>query len=151
MFCKNCGKDIGEARFCQFCGTASDGNNNITVNIVQNDFIKTFKDKVMQIGEEKLIKLTAIIATIINVIIRVVNNEIEVVYSLLTQDDYFVISDTGRIYMLMIIAIQIIASVLLYNNARKNQTVVSKKCVILSVTLVAVQIFVMLLRLPAPY
>ena len=39
------------------------------------------KDKIKQIGQEKLIKLTSIISTIINIIIRIANNEIEVVYN----------------------------------------------------------------------
>lgn len=151
MFCKNCGKDIGEAKFCQYCGSSNDVNNNITINLVQNDFIKTIKEKIVQIGQEKLIKLTAIIATIINVIIRVVNNEIEVVYSLLAQDDYFVVSDTGRTYMLIVIAIQVVLSTLLYSNAKKSQILISKKATVLSVILIAVQIFAILLRLPAPY
>lgn len=151
MFCKNCGKDIGEAKFCQYCGSSNDDNTNITVNLVQKDFIKTVKEKIALIGREKLIKLTAIIAAIINVIIRVANNEIEVVYSLLAQDDYFVVSDTGRKYMLIVIAIQVIVSALLYSNAKKSQIAISKKATILSVVSITVQLFAMLLRLPAPY
>lgn len=149
MFCKNCGKDIGEARFCQFCGTPSDESNNITVNVVQNDFIKTLGEKIAQIGQEKLITLIAIISTIINIIIRIANNEIVTVYSLLAQDDYFVISNTGRTYMLLVIVIQIITHILLYNNAKKNQSIVSKKSIALAIILIAIQVFAMLLKLPA--
>ena len=103
MFCKNCRKDIGDAKFCQYCGNQNDSNPNATVNLIQNDLFATIKDKIKQIGQVKLIKLTSIISTIINIIIRIVNNEIEVVYNFLAQDDYLVISESGRSYMLIVI------------------------------------------------
>lgn len=151
MFCKNCGKDIGDAKFCQYCGNQNDSNPNVTVNLIQNDLFATIKDKIKQIGQVKLIKLTSIISTIINIIIRIVNNEIEVVYNFLAQDDYLVISESGRSYMLIVIALQIIISLFLYRNAKKEQTNISMKVIALFVISLVIQVLAMVLRIPAPY
>ncbi len=105
----------------------------------------------MQIGHEKLIKLIAWISTFINLIIRVVKNEIEVVYNFLAQDDYYVVSESGRNYMLLVFALQIILSAFVYRNAKKKEIVVSKKVIVLSVVLLAIQILAMVMRFPAPY
>lgn len=152
VFCKNCGKEIGDAKFCQYCGSSNDHNATVTINLVQNDLFTTIKEKIMQIGHEKLIKLIAWISTIINLIIRVVKNEIEVVYSVTyAQDDYYVISESGRNYMLLVIALQIILSVFLYRNAKKKEIAVSKKVIVLSAILLGIQILAMVMRFPAPY
>ncbi len=153
MFCKNCGKDIGDAKFCQYCGSSNEEKQtNITVNLIQEDFVKKIKEKIFEIGHEKLLKLTSLIATIISIIVRIAKNEIETVYGVvLTQDDYFVISDIGRKYMIVVILIQLAISVLLYNNAKKAQAIVSKKTLLLVAASIIIQIFAMILRLPAPY
>lgn len=151
MFCKNCGKDIGDAKFCPYCGSQNEGNPNVTVNLSQNYLFTTFKDKIKQIGQGKLIKLISIISIIINIIIRIVNNEIKVVYNFLAQDDYFVISESGRNYMLFVIALQIIISIFLYQNAKKEQTNISKNVIVLFVISLVIQVLTMVLQLPAPY
>lgn len=151
MFCKNCGKDIGDAKFCQYCGSQNEGNPNVTVNLIQNDLFTTIKDKIKQIGQGKLIKLISIISILINIIIRIVNNEIKVVYNFLAQDDYLVISESGRNYMLIVIALQTIISLFLYRNARKEETNISKNVIILFVISLVIQVLAMVLQLPAPY
>lgn len=152
MYCKNCGKDIGDAKFCQYCGSQNEGNPNVTVNLIQNDLFTTIKDKIKQIGQEVLIKFIAAIAVVINLIIRIANNEIEVVYSItFAQDDYFVVSQSGRNYMLIVCALQIIVSLFLFQNAKKEQNNISKKAIVLFVISLAVQVLAMTLRIPAPY
>lgn len=151
MYCKNCGKDIEDAKFCQYCGKPNNENLNVTVNVIQKDLLTTVKGKIKQIGQGKLIKLITIIATIINIIIRIVNNEIKVVYSLLSQEDYFVVSEKGRTYMLIIIVLEIITTFCLYKNAKKDKTKISKGTFVLLVFSLIIQILAMLLQLPAPY
>ena len=151
MYCKNCGKDIGDAKFCQYCGNQNDGNANVTVKLIGSDLFTTIEDKIKQIGHEKLIKLTLMLSTVINIILRILNNEIEVVYNFLAQDDYYVLSESGRNYILIVIALQIIISLFLYRNAKKAQTLISKKVIVLFVISLVIQVWVMVLRLPAPY
>ena len=151
MFCKNCGKDIGDANFCQYCGYSNDSNPNITVNLIQKDLLETVKDKIKQIGHSKLIKIVAIISAIISVIIRIVSNEIEVVYYALAQDDYLVVSESGRKYMVILIALQAIITLFLFSNAKKEQIKNSRGTITLFIISLLIQILSMVLRFPAPY
>lgn len=152
MFCQNCGKDMGGAKFCQYCGGSNDAPPSVTVNLIQNDVFTTLRDKIKQIGQERLIKFIAVMAAVINVIIRIANNEIEVVYSVtFAQDDYLVLSESGRNYMLIVCALQIVISLFLFRNAKKEQTHISKKAIVLFVISLAIQVLAMVLRVPAPY
>ena len=151
MYCKKCGKDIGEAKFCQYCGNSNDCTVGENVNSPNNDFLTTIKNKIKEIGHEKLIKLIAFFSVVISVIIRIIHNEIETVYDILVQEDYFVVSDIGRKYMLFMVVVQCVLSAFLYTNAKKEQTIVSKKTVFLFAVSLAVQILAMVLRFPAPY
>ena len=151
MFCKNCGKDIGDAKFCQYCGGSNDSTPNVIVNISRNDLFATIKDKIKQIGQEKLIKVISIVAAAVSIIIRIVHNEIEVVYNFLAQDDYYVVSSTGRIYMLIVMALQVVLSLFLYKSAKNEQVKISKKTIIVFTIFLAIQVLAMILRIPAPY
>ena len=151
MFCKNCGKDIGDAKFCQHCGNSNESIPKITVEVSQKDFFAVVKDKIKQIGQGKLLKVISIIAAIVNIVIRVVNNEIEVVYYALAQDDFFVLSEEGRKYMIIVIALQSVLALFLHSNARKENVIIPNSSRVIFVVSLIIQVLAMVLRLPAPY
>ncbi len=132
-----------------------DGLNILTSELFLEYDIKhlftTIKDKISQIGQNKLVKIITIIITIINMIVRRVNNEIKVVYSFLAQDDYFVVSEKGRTYMLIIIALHILITFCLCKSAKKEERKVSKGTTVLVIFSLIIQVLAMLLQIPAPY
>ncbi len=154
MFCRNCGKDIGDAKFCQYCGKPS-GEESKNTHWLQNELFIGIKNKIKQIikgiGQEKLLNLIAWISAIMSIVIRIVNNEIKTVYDFLTQEDYFVVSENGRKYMLIIIVFQIVISLLLYGNAKKERINISKTTIVLFFVSLVIQILATVVKLPAPY
>ena len=151
MFCKNCGKDIGDAKFCQYCGYSNDINPNTTANPNQNNLFTTIKDGINQIGYNKLIDFLSMISAIISIAIRIINNEIEVIYYFLAQDDYFVISESGRKYIIIVIALQTIITLFYFLCTKKEQIKNPTQTIVLFIVSLVIQILAMMLRIPAPY
>ena len=151
MFCRNCGKEIGDAKFCPHCGQISGIEAPVAKEEKFSDLLVILKKKIGKIGHERLIRIIACIATVINIIIRITENEIEVVRVALAYDDYYVISEDGKTKMLIVLGIHILAAVLLWYDGKKSSISVSKKTVIISLALLVIQIVAMLLRFPAPY
>lgn len=147
MFCKNCGKEIGEAKFCQYCGN----QNSDTPTQNDKDLFTRLKVSVNKIGYEKLLKYISLILGIISVIIRFLNNETQTVYNFLAQDDYLVISANGRNYILIALAIQIVLSFFFIKCAKQDNLPIAKKTYILPIVSVVVMILAMVIKLPAPY
>lgn len=147
MFCKNCGKEIGEAKFCQYCGN----QNSDTPTQNDKDLFTRLKVGVNKIGYEKLLKYISLILGIISVIIRFLNNETQTVYNFLAQDDYLVISANGRNYILIALAIQIVLSFFFIKCAKQDNIPIAKKTYILPIVSVVVMILAMVIKLPAPY
>lgn len=147
MFCKNCGKEIGEAKFCQYCGS----QNIDTPNQTGKDLFADFKNQINKIGYDKLVKSISLILGIISIIIRFLNNETQTVYHFLAQDDYLIINATGRNYILIALAIQIVLSAFLIKSAKQDKTPIAKKSYILPIVSVVVMILAMVIKLPAPY
>ena len=151
MFCRNCGKDIGDAKFCQYCGKQKDGDSAITIKLVQSDFIKTAIKRIDAIGTDKLIASLAAVSAIISIIIRFLNTEILTVYHVFAEDDYFTISKRGRTSILVVVIIQTLISFLLYRNAKKAEGSIAKRSIILFIISLLIQIMAMILKFPAPY
>ena len=148
MFCKNCGKDIGDAKFCQYCGFCNDNTPKSSGSV---EFLKAAEEKIIKFGHNKVINIISGLFLIISLIIRIVNNEIDIVYVLFAQDDYYVISEGGRTAVIVLIAIQVISSVLLYIHARYKRISVSIGVVAFFLISVVIQILMISIRLPAPY
>lgn len=147
MFCKNCGKEIGEAKFCQYCGSSND----IGIKSDKKDFFGSIKQFIEKTGYDRLIKSTSLILGVISVIIRFLNNETQTVYHFLAQDDYLIISTNGRNYILIALAIQIVLSFFFIKCAKQDNVSIAKKTYILPIVSVVVMILAMVIKLPAPY
>lgn len=147
MFCRNCGKEIGKVNFCQYCGS----QNIDTAKQNEKDSFADLKNRIDKIDCDKLLKSISLILTAISVLIRFLNNETQTVYHFLAQDDYLIISETGRNCILIVLAIQIALSVILIKCAKKNETLIAKKSYILPIVSVVVMILAIFIKLPAPY
>lgn len=88
MFCRKCGKEIGDSNFCSECGEPVNSNSVHTQTVKVNEIFSMLFVKVKEIGHEKLLKLACALSTVINLIVRITNNSITVVYSALAQDDF---------------------------------------------------------------
>lgn len=147
MFCKNCGKEIGDAKFCQYCG----GSNSQETLQNKKDWFADLKNLVAKTGYDKLLKLSSLILGAVSVIIRLLNNEVQTVYHLLAQDDYLIISTNGRNYILIALAIQILLSVFFIECAKKEKAPIAKKTYLLTVASLVIMILAIVLKIPAPY
>lgn len=147
MFCSKCGKDIGDAKYCPYCGAKAGS----TIGDVNNQPRSVETSGISQFGHGTLIKLLSVVGTIINLVIRYLNSEIEVVYNLFAQDDYYVLSEDARIWMLLVMAAEILLLFALWHDAKNKKIKISVGSIICFILLLAVQIAVMLLRIPAPY
>ena len=178
MFCRFCGKEINDVKYCPHCGKSVDKAS------FDADAIKkaaaNIKKAALTVGYNKLFMLTAIIGTVINFIVRICCNEITVVRVALVQDDYYRLSGLGRVWTVVIILIQILIYAALWFDAKKgrsrssdfvsdntetglteserepdascvNSAVIEKKAYIIAGILLLIQIAVMLLSIPAPY
>lgn len=154
MFCRNCGKDIGDSKFCPNCGqsaaletpAAPTGN-------TPDSLIK----KIRVIGHGRLMTLPSLAATAISIVIRLCNNELETVYSMLSSDDYFVLAESARGWILALMGLQILWDAFLLYDYKREADEFPMACdfptgsVIGAIFLLAVQAAAMLLRFPAPY
>lgn len=151
MFCRKCGKEIGDSKFCSECGepVISNSVHRQTENL--NEIFSTLTRKVKKIGHEKLLKVVCVLSTVINLIIRITNNSITVVYSALAQDDYYCISEEGKKWTLIVIAIEIALSILFWLDARKNQMPISKIGITFGAIMLLIQLAIAFINVPAPY
>lgn len=147
MFCRKCGKEIGEVKFCPFCGEETEMNHS---NAAYKGTAHEVMQKIRNFGQVKLINIISLFSALIGVIVRIKNNEIEVVYSALASDDYFVLSEQGKVAMLWIMAVQILLCGILYYDAKKT-SYIFKSDMVLAIVMLAVQVLAMVLRMPAPY
>lgn len=149
MFCKNCGKDIGDAKFCQYCGYCNNGDSN---SMDLGSFFEKVRLKIKKIGHDRLINIVSLAFALLCLVIRIVNNEIVVVYhTLLVQDDYYAISESAIIYALVLMVVQVIISVFLYSDAKRQKVVIPKSIVVLSIISLLAQILMVFIKVPAPY
>lgn len=102
MFCKKCGKDIGDAKFCPWCGQATDEKEKTLSVLADFSFkegVSVLFKKIEEFGYAKAWNCTTILATIAGLAVRVFSNNIKVKYyegMSWLQDDYFAISENGR-------------------------------------------------------
>ena len=152
MFCKYCGTELAEdAKFCQSCGKSADSAPQKTANPAQKVQPAPSQNSTNAKSYGSFINLTALCAAMVNIIIRVFHNDIETVRVALALDDYYVVSETGRNYMITAMVVQCILSALLYTVAKTQQVKVSWRACLLTIVSLAIQVTAMLLRLPAPY
>ena len=152
MFCKKCGKDIGDAKYCQYCGNCNDDTSKSTISTdIFKDIVKFAGENITKFGHDRLINIISWLSMIISLIVRIVCNEIEVVYVLFVSDDYFVISEGGKAFVIVLMVIQALSSVLLYVHARYKSIVIPKRLIVLFIISLVIQILMISIRLPAPY
>lgn len=151
MFCRNCGQEIGDARFCRYCGTAADGTGNGNTAGNQNNFFASLGNTVKKIGHGQLCNWLSVVFSGFGIVNRVLNNEIFTEFHILAQDDFLVISENGRTYGMIAVLLHSSLSAWLLWNAKKEQVSVPKKSFIVFALSLVIQVLAMTLRLPAPY
>jgi len=151
MFCRKCGKEIGNSNFCSECGEPVNCNSVQGQNEKLNEMLFALTEKVKTIGYEKLLKVVCALSTVINLIIRITNNSITVVYSALASDDYFCISEEGKQWTLIVLAIEIILTILLWLGAKKDKMPITKKGIIFVAVMLVIQLAIAFINVPAPY
>lgn len=162
MFCRFCGKEIKDVKYCPYCGKSVD-KASFDLGTVKKA-VKIIQKYLLAVGYNKLFMLTAIIGTVINFIIRICCNEVTTVHVALAQDDYYRLSGAGRVWSIIFILIQIlICAALVYFTKKKDDhlsqldstgtefEIIEKKTYIVVGILLAIQIVMMLISIPAPY
>ena len=149
MFCPKCGKELTDsANFCSSCGYKINSNCNYSIY----ERISILLDALFKKYEANwIIKKIAAISTLLSIAIRIVCNEVYTVYSLLAQDDWFVISDSGKrlIIAVNIVTILLYAGIVAYGKTKGFHT--EKKSLIAAIVGIAISVLCMLFRIPAPY
>ena len=149
MFCRKCGKEIGDAKFCSFCGEPTEIEAKSDFDI--NRTAQVILEKVRTFGHVKLSYIISLVCAAIGIWIRIQNNVVEVVYSALASVDYFVLSEQGKTWMLFVIVLQVLFCGIILYDARKTGVDAWRKGVSCAIAMLVVQILAMTLRLPAPY
>ena len=151
MFCVKCGQEIGEAKFCQYCGypaTATPVQNNVPSSEYA---YKPLLVRLQEFDYGKLISIVSVVLAAIGMFIRYGNNEIETVRYGLAFDDYYVISEEGRSKIVTVIMIHIILTGILIYLGMNSKKKVSVFPILLAVVALGVLIAAMTMRFGAPY
>ena len=151
MYCRKCGKEIEEDSFCKYCGEPAQGGKTKGEDFSFSEVLTKLREKIRVFGHERLIKAVSWIAAAVGVVNRFMHNEVEVEYSLLAQDDFFVLAEESRGFATTIMVIHIILCGLLIYDVRKKDIWVGKSMYIIFVITLLIQIAAMMLRVPAPY
>ena len=150
MYCKKCGKDISEMKYCPWCGTPSDEKEGLNQSDTKG-FLTECRKKIKEIGHNKTAIIVAVLGSIINLILRFSNSELNTEYSLFVQDDYYALSESGQTWMLILMALQIAGVIFLWYDGKKSADELSTKSYVLFAVLLAVQLLAFFLKIPAPY
>lgn len=153
MFCRSCGKEIREdANFCPHCGHRERGDmQKAAVQINVTGMMQKINALIGKIGFSKLVAILSSVTAVVNVLIRICSNEIVTEYSLLAQDDFLVITDAGRTWILVITALYAIMSVGMLYLRKKEGEALEHKSLLIMAAAVVVSLLVLFLRIPAPY
>lgn len=151
MYCRKCGKEIEEDSFCKYCGEPALEGMASNEGFSFSGTLMKIREKIRVFGHEKLINIVSWLTAVVGVVNRFMHNEIEVVYSVLAQDDYFVLAEESRKFAITIIGIQIILCGLLMFDVNKRKIWVGKGMYVTFAITLLIQIAAMMLRIPAPY
>lgn len=151
MYCRKCGKEIEEDSFCKYCGQPTQEGMARNEGLSFSETLMIIREKIRVFGHEKIINIVSWLAAAMGVVNRIMHNEIEVVYSVLAQDDYFVLAEENREFAITLIGIQIILCGLLMFDVNKRKIWVGKGMYVSFVITLLIQIAAIMLRIPAPY
>ncbi|MBO4433474.1 MAG: zinc-ribbon domain-containing protein [Clostridia bacterium] len=151
MFCKYCGKQIIEnSKFCQYCGNSlsyietNGGNNGDNSLISSHKTVK--KSEINQFSV--LLSLTFLVFSFI---VRFTMQELVTIRYFLAFDDCYVLTDTGRVLIIIFMAIQVLGLFYLrVLGINKNKPIKVSAYILLVVALI-VEILLIIVRFPAPY
>lgn len=151
MYCRNCGKEIDEGYFCRYCGEATQaGITRKNVASVSETIMK-IRERIRVFGHDRLINIFSWFAAAVGIINRVMHNEIETVFYVLAQEDYFVLAEESRGLATAAIWIHIVLCGLLLADVWSRKIWISKGTYASFVITLLIQFAAMLLRIPAPY
>lgn len=149
MYCRNCGKEIGEDSFCKFCGepTQAGAARKDKINFMEH--FESVREKIRVFGHDRLIHILSWLAAAVGVINRFMHNEIETVYVALAQDDYYVLAAESSGFAQTIIWIQVVICGLLCADVWSRKIWISKGAYVSFVVTLLIQLGALLLRIPA--
>lgn len=152
MYCKFCGKEIDEnVSFCQYCGGNIKGESTRSNGINIEDTVKNFKSLLEKLDFAKFMSVFSVVLFILSIIIRFTSQEVITVQYFLAYDDYYVLSASGKFWILFFVFIQ--AAVLFACNyfGKKHNKAIKMKYNILPLIAIIIEIILAFLQLPAPY
>ena len=152
MFCIKCGKEISEeSNFCPNCGHQR--NNTISSPKMEGEqpVGSNNVDWCKKIDYIGVFKILSLICIPVIIWLRICFNEIEVVYSALAQDDYYVISDEGITWLSFVSIVYFVGGVILLSCARKYNQKISAMHIVSLITVLLLCVVAAVLRFPAPY
>lgn len=154
MFCKHCGKDIGDAKFCPYCGK-TDNEPTTTPSAVQIN-IPALRWGWKDTNPSKAIGITGFGAMVINIILRLYHSTKVPYYTDIINQYYWhqpdgyknVLSASGKPWMIGVMVLQAVITVFFFYQASIHKKRVSGKAIVGALAFLAVQILAMLIVLP---
>ena len=152
MFCKFCGKEISEnSQFCQYCGNNLNGEKQIFSSDVKGSLIEYSRKFADKFDINKVLIVFMSIFSILSIIVRFTMQKVTTVLYGIAYDDYYIISSNGRAWIIAFIIIQSVGLFLLYFLGVKFKKVMKITSFVISVFAIAIEIFLIFARFPAPY
>lgn len=153
MFCRACGKEIrDDAIFCPYCGHKErEKTGKIELNVDFSGIVQKGKQLIDKVGVVKLVNALSVTVGGINLLIRVFSNQVVTEYVALAQDDYYVLTDAGRNWMIVIMVLYAaLCGGLLYHE-NKRGIKINNQSAFTVVGVLVLSIILISLRIPAPY
>ena len=148
MFCVKCGREIGDAKFCQFCGQPTSA---VPMQNGTSQVLEKVSEKLKEFGYGKLISIASVVWAAVGVFIRSRNEVLETVRYGLAFDDYYVISEEGRSKIVTVMMIHIVLTIILFWLGKKSKDRIPMLAILLAVVAIGVMVAAMTVRISAPY
>jgi len=148
MFCANCGKEIGDAKFCQYCGNPTNSVQQKTENPAQKVQPAPSKNSTNAKSYGSFINLISLCGAMVSILIRIIHNTEEEIWDIFSSEISYIVSETGRNYMITVMVVQGILSALFYTLAKTARVKVPGKVCIWMIVSLIIQVVAMLLRVP---
>lgn len=160
MYCRNCGKEIWkDANFCPHCGhrekdgTAS-GKHQIDLSLISEIVSKAYTNlvKVLENANTgRVIKIISYITLGINLLIRVFANEVITITNVLAKDDYYIVSQDGKIWMYVICALCVASCAGIAWICKQKEGHFEMKSLIPTIIALVISVIAAETQIPAPY
>ena len=146
MFCTNCGKEIGEVKFCSYCGapvkTAKKSNESAQSRLQE------FRENVRIYGHARITNIISVVCAVLAILIRWTNTAEEIGWvTAVGLGTFYVISEQGKTWLTYLIALQVVSSGVVLLDAKKADIGIPKSTWFFAIATLAIEILAIKLRL----